>query len=337
MPATSAKQKKFMDAAAHNPAFAKKAGIPVKVAKEFSKASKGQTFKGDKMKESKSMTRKEVSFMKAKGAPKSMIKHEMAEEGETKNYRFGGAALRQMKKFVRNKVEPAVKKAAASSAAQKAAASPTGQSVKNFGGALGKFAQKTIAPAVKAAASQTSTRTASAPKPTASLRDGVKKMGNFARNTVAPAVKAAAASPMAKQAAASPTGQSMKGFGRGIGRIAKAIAPAVRSATSMAKSAAPKVMGGAASKMGPQQGRAASMGAATRAAPAMGGMAAGVAKVLNRKMQPALGGMAAGGNVTKMGSVKTAKPSSGSASRRADGIAQKGKTKGKMLQKGGKC
>ena len=80
MPATSAKQKKFMDAAAHNPAFAKKAGIPVKVAKEFSKASKGQTFKqGGEMKESKAMVKKEVSFMKAKGAPKSMMKHEMAE------------------------------------------------------------------------------------------------------------------------------------------------------------------------------------------------------------------------------------------------------------------
>jgi hypothetical protein len=34
-----------MDAAAHNPAFAKKVGVPVKVAKEFSKASKGETFK----------------------------------------------------------------------------------------------------------------------------------------------------------------------------------------------------------------------------------------------------------------------------------------------------
>jgi hypothetical protein len=80
MPATSAKQKKFMDAAAHNPAFAKKAGIPVKVAKEFSKASKGQTFKqGGEMKESKAMMGKEVGFMKAKGAPKSMLKHEMAE------------------------------------------------------------------------------------------------------------------------------------------------------------------------------------------------------------------------------------------------------------------
>jgi hypothetical protein len=44
MPATSLKQKKFMDAAAHNPAFAKKAGIPKKVAKDFSSASKGMKF-----------------------------------------------------------------------------------------------------------------------------------------------------------------------------------------------------------------------------------------------------------------------------------------------------
>jgi len=44
MPAKSEKQKKFMDAAAHNPAFAKQAGIPVSVAKEFSGASKGLKF-----------------------------------------------------------------------------------------------------------------------------------------------------------------------------------------------------------------------------------------------------------------------------------------------------
>ena len=44
MPATSEKQKRFMDAAAHNPKFAKVAGIPVAVAKEFSGSSKGKTF-----------------------------------------------------------------------------------------------------------------------------------------------------------------------------------------------------------------------------------------------------------------------------------------------------
>jgi hypothetical protein len=44
MPASSDKQKKFMDAAAHNPAFAKAAGVPQNVAKEFSDKSKGMKF-----------------------------------------------------------------------------------------------------------------------------------------------------------------------------------------------------------------------------------------------------------------------------------------------------
>ncbi len=67
MPSTSLKQKKFMDAAAHNPAFAKKVGIPSKVAKEYSQASKGQTFKeGGVMKndmmQDKAMAKKAVGM-----------------------------------------------------------------------------------------------------------------------------------------------------------------------------------------------------------------------------------------------------------------------------------
>jgi hypothetical protein len=110
MPATSEKQKRFMDAAAHNPAFAKKAGVPVSVAKDFSEKSKGIKFGGSKtrpdlqkvnepktrqgktelfskggdMKESKAMAKKEIGFMKKAGAPKSMIKHEKAEAGMKK-------------------------------------------------------------------------------------------------------------------------------------------------------------------------------------------------------------------------------------------------------------
>jgi len=41
MPSTSDKQRRFMAAAAHNPKFAKKAGIPTKVAKEYNQADKG--------------------------------------------------------------------------------------------------------------------------------------------------------------------------------------------------------------------------------------------------------------------------------------------------------
>ena len=45
MPSTSKKQANFMAAVAHNPAFAKKAGVPQSVGKEFNKADKGKTFK----------------------------------------------------------------------------------------------------------------------------------------------------------------------------------------------------------------------------------------------------------------------------------------------------
>ena len=38
MPSTSRKQKRFMAAAAHNPQFAKKAGISQTVAREFNRA-----------------------------------------------------------------------------------------------------------------------------------------------------------------------------------------------------------------------------------------------------------------------------------------------------------
>lgn len=41
MPSTSAKQARTMAAAAHNPAFAAKMGIPQKVAREFNQADKG--------------------------------------------------------------------------------------------------------------------------------------------------------------------------------------------------------------------------------------------------------------------------------------------------------
>ena len=75
MPAVSKKQERFMQAVAHSPKFAKKVGVPQSVGREFTKKEGGE------MKEPKAMMKKEVSFMKKKGAPKSMIKHEMAEAG----------------------------------------------------------------------------------------------------------------------------------------------------------------------------------------------------------------------------------------------------------------
>ena len=45
MPSTSKKQHNFMAAIAHSPSFAKKAGVPQSVGKEFNNADKGKTFK----------------------------------------------------------------------------------------------------------------------------------------------------------------------------------------------------------------------------------------------------------------------------------------------------
>lgn len=80
MPSHSQKQHNLMAMVANNPAAAKRVGIPQSVGQEFMKADKGRKFnRGGEMKESKAMMGKEVAFMKKKGAPKSMVKHEMAE------------------------------------------------------------------------------------------------------------------------------------------------------------------------------------------------------------------------------------------------------------------
>jgi len=94
---------------ANDPAAAKRVKIPQSVGRDFMDADKGRRFgpesrakvqainnpktnqgnqeffsRGGEMKESKQMMKKEVSFMKSKGAPKSMLKHEMAEAGMKK-------------------------------------------------------------------------------------------------------------------------------------------------------------------------------------------------------------------------------------------------------------
>ncbi len=109
MPSVSKKQHNLMAMVANDPAAAKRVGVPQSVGKEFMKADKGKRFgsgsrastqainrpktnqgkqelfaRGGDMKESKEMMKKEVSFMKKKGAPKSMIKHEMKEAGMKK-------------------------------------------------------------------------------------------------------------------------------------------------------------------------------------------------------------------------------------------------------------
>lgn len=136
MPSTSKKQHNFMAALANNPSFAKKVGIPQSVGKDFNEADKGRKFGrggttlqkinkqdtkhgkldlpvanlnrmagmkgGGSVKESKAMVGKEMAFMKKKGAPASMMKHEKAEMG----MKGGGMPMKDgkpafMKKFAK--------------------------------------------------------------------------------------------------------------------------------------------------------------------------------------------------------------------------------------------
>lgn len=94
MPSVSEKQRKFMAAVAHNPSFAKKAGVPQSVGKEFNEADKGRKFGkgGDTMatknlkaifagKETKA---EEKAERKATGGSKTAYKRaEKMYEGET--------------------------------------------------------------------------------------------------------------------------------------------------------------------------------------------------------------------------------------------------------------
>jgi len=124
VPSVSQKQHNLMAMVANNPAAAKRVGIPQSVGQDFATADKGKKFggtrsradlqkinkpdtrqgkselfkKGGEMKDSKAMLGKEMAFMKKKGAPASMMKHEKAEMmgmkkgGMAKKMASGGSA-----------------------------------------------------------------------------------------------------------------------------------------------------------------------------------------------------------------------------------------------------
>ena len=89
MPSTSKKQHNFMAAIAHNPAFAKKVGIPQSVGKEFNQADKGKKFskggpmKHDDIKQDMPMMKK-IADVEAKKVVKGHEKrmHKMASGGK---------------------------------------------------------------------------------------------------------------------------------------------------------------------------------------------------------------------------------------------------------------
>jgi hypothetical protein len=84
MPSTSKKQHNFMAAIAHNPAFAKKVGVPQSVGKDFNEADKGKKFgsggmaRPDLQKINKPKTlHGKMSIMKGGGMAKSDMKEDM--------------------------------------------------------------------------------------------------------------------------------------------------------------------------------------------------------------------------------------------------------------------
>jgi hypothetical protein len=94
MPSSSKKQADFMRAVAHSPEFAKKAGVPQSVGKEFSNADNGRKFsKGGDMKHSdvkmdKAMIKKAVG--KHAAMPASKAHAGLKSGGMAKGYAKGG-------------------------------------------------------------------------------------------------------------------------------------------------------------------------------------------------------------------------------------------------------
>ena len=102
MPSKSKAQRNLMAAAAHNPAFAKKVGVPMSVANEFNQADKGKKFKGGGM--AKSDMKEDTKMDKAQD--KAMIKkafkqHDMQEHKGGKGTKLalkkGGMAKKMTK------------------------------------------------------------------------------------------------------------------------------------------------------------------------------------------------------------------------------------------------
>jgi hypothetical protein len=101
MPSSSKKQHNFMEAIAHNKAFAKKVGVPQSVGRDFSNADKGKTFKkgGDTM-ASKMDPRMMAAMMASRKKPMMQPSMAgMAQPGTPPMMKKGGMAKKPVKKM----------------------------------------------------------------------------------------------------------------------------------------------------------------------------------------------------------------------------------------------
>jgi len=96
MPSSSKKQHNFMEAVAHSPAFAKKAGVPQSVGKDFSNADKGRKFSkgGDIMATEKKVPTTPMGKVKTAAPSRDGI----AAKGKTKGKQIVMAGNKGMKR-----------------------------------------------------------------------------------------------------------------------------------------------------------------------------------------------------------------------------------------------
>jgi hypothetical protein len=98
MPSKSPSQHNLMEAVAHNPAFAKKVGIPQKVGKEFAKADKGKEFKGGGLYENIHKKRERIAEgsgekMRRVGSEGAPTAKAFKESAKTAKLKEGGPSL----------------------------------------------------------------------------------------------------------------------------------------------------------------------------------------------------------------------------------------------------
>jgi len=96
VPSVSKKQHNFMAAVANNPAFAKKAGVPQSVGKEFNQADKGRKFKqgGEIMATEKKVAPTPMGKVKTAAPSRDGV----ATKGKTKGKQIVMAGNKGMKK-----------------------------------------------------------------------------------------------------------------------------------------------------------------------------------------------------------------------------------------------
>lgn len=100
MPSTSKKQHNFMQAVARSPAFAKKAGVPQSVGREFSQADKGRKFsKGGDMAKIPPFMGKETKSEEAKEMKIKRMSPGLYKKGEKAEGVHGKSGMDKMTKY----------------------------------------------------------------------------------------------------------------------------------------------------------------------------------------------------------------------------------------------